>query len=64
VSHQGSANVSHGCINLSPADAQAFFDFSRVGDIVIVTGGPRPPAFGDHGVMDWSTNWSEYTPTP
>jgi lipoprotein-anchoring transpeptidase ErfK/SrfK len=64
VSHQGNANVSHGCINLSPADAQAFFDFSRVGDVVIVSGGPRPPAFGDHGVMDWSTDWSEYTPTP
>jgi lipoprotein-anchoring transpeptidase ErfK/SrfK len=64
VSHQGSSNVSHGCINLSPADAQAFFDFSRVGDVVIVTGGPRPPAFGDHGVMDWSTDWAQYTPTP
>jgi len=64
VSHQGNANVSHGCINLSPADAQAFFDFSRIGDVVIVTGGPRPPAFGDHGVMDWSTDWSQYTPTP
>jgi lipoprotein-anchoring transpeptidase ErfK/SrfK len=64
VSHQGNANVSHGCINLSPADARAFFDFSRVGDVVIVTGGPRPPAVGDHGVMDWSTDWSGYTPTP
>ncbi len=61
---QGNQNVSHGCINLSPADAHAFFEFSRVGDVVIVTGGPRPPAFGDHGVMDWSTPWSEYTPTP
>jgi lipoprotein-anchoring transpeptidase ErfK/SrfK len=64
VDNQGNANVSHGCINLSPADAKAFFDFSRVGDVVIVTGGPRPPEFGDHGVMDWSTAWSEYTPTP
>jgi lipoprotein-anchoring transpeptidase ErfK/SrfK len=61
---QGNANVSHGCINLSPEDAQAFFDFSRVGDVIIVTGGPRGPEAGDHGVMDWSTPWSEYTPTP
>jgi len=61
---QGNQNVSHGCINLSPADAHAFFDFSQVGDVIVVTGGPRLPEPGDHGVMDWSTAWSEYTPTP
>jgi len=61
---QGNQNVSHGCVNLSPADAAAFFAFSRIGDVVIVTGGPRPPAVGDHGVMDWSTAWSEYSRTP
>jgi lipoprotein-anchoring transpeptidase ErfK/SrfK len=62
VDSQGRANVSHGCINMSPANAKAFFDFSRVGDLIVVTGTPRPPAFGDHGVMDWSTPWSEFTP--
>lgn len=62
VSSQGVTNVSHGCINLSPANAKAFFDFSRVGDVVEVTGSPRPPAVGDHGVMDWSTPWSEWAP--
>jgi lipoprotein-anchoring transpeptidase ErfK/SrfK len=61
---QGNQNVSHGCINLSPEDAKAFFDYSRIGDVIVVTGGPRPPEAGDHGVMDWSTSWSEYTPTP
>ena len=55
VNSQGRANVSHGCINLSPDNAQAFFAFSRVGDVVLVGGGPRPPAVGDHGVMDWDT---------
>ena len=64
VSHQGNSNVSHGCINLSPANAEAFMTFSRVGDVVIVAGSPRAPEFGDHGVMDWSTPWSEWTPTP
>ncbi len=54
VSSQGFQNVSHGCINLSPADADTFFHLSRVGDIVQVTGGPRAPVMGDHGVMDWS----------
>jgi lipoprotein-anchoring transpeptidase ErfK/SrfK len=62
VSSQGRMNVSHGCVNLSPANAAAFFAFSRVGDIVIVTGSPRPPVIGDHGVMDWDTAWSAFTP--
>jgi lipoprotein-anchoring transpeptidase ErfK/SrfK len=62
VGSQGHTNVSHGCINVSPADAQSFFNFSRVGDVVIVTGGTRPPVTGDHGVMDWSTPWSAWTP--
>jgi len=62
VRSQGHANVSHGCINLSLENATAYFAFSRVGDIVVVTGSPRPPAFGDRGVMDWSTSWSEFTP--
>lgn len=57
VSSQGHRNVSHGCINLSPADAAAFYAFSQYGDVVLVAGSPRPPADGDHGVMDWSTNW-------
>jgi lipoprotein-anchoring transpeptidase ErfK/SrfK len=62
VTSQGHMNVSHGCINLSPANAAAYFAFSRVGDVVIVTGSPRPPVVGDHGVMDWDTAWSEFTP--
>lgn len=62
VSSQGVANVSHGCINLSTDNAEAFFNLSRVGDLVYVVGGPRPPATGDHGVMDWDTPWSSFTP--
>jgi lipoprotein-anchoring transpeptidase ErfK/SrfK len=62
VGSQGHTNVSHGCINLSPANAQVFFGFSRVGDVVVVTGSPRPPVQGDHGVMDWDTSWPAFTP--
>jgi lipoprotein-anchoring transpeptidase ErfK/SrfK len=64
VDSQGHENVSHGCINLSASDALKFFGFSRVGDVVMVTGGPRPPALGDHGVMDWDTAWNQWTPGP
>jgi lipoprotein-anchoring transpeptidase ErfK/SrfK len=62
VRSQGHTNVSHGCINLSNSDAYNFFGFSRIGDIVQVVGGPRPPAVGDHGVMDWDTPWNQWTP--
>ena len=62
VSSQGRQNVSHGCINLSATDAAAFYAFSRFGDVVLVVGSPRPPAAGDHGVMDWTTDWSAFTP--
>lgn len=62
VGAQGNSNVSHGCINISPTNAEQFFNFSRVGDIVNVVGGPRPPVPGDHGVMDWSTPWSAFVP--
>jgi lipoprotein-anchoring transpeptidase ErfK/SrfK len=63
VADQGSINVSHGCINLSPANAQQFFSLSRVGDVVNVIGGPRPPVPTDGGVEDWSSApWSSFTP--
>jgi lipoprotein-anchoring transpeptidase ErfK/SrfK len=62
VGAQGNTNVSHGCVNLSPTNATAFFNLSRVGDVVEVAGSPRPPVAGDHGVMDWSTPWSQWTP--
>jgi lipoprotein-anchoring transpeptidase ErfK/SrfK len=65
VADQGSINVSHGCINLSPANAQQFFQFSRVGDVVNVVGGPRAPVPTDGGVEDWSSvPWSAFTPVP
>jgi lipoprotein-anchoring transpeptidase ErfK/SrfK len=64
VGSQGVTNVSHGCINMSPTNALTFFNFSRVGDVIQVINGPRPPVPGDHGVMDWSTDWSQWTPAP
>ena len=33
---QGNSNVSHGCINLSPANAQWFYDNFGSGDPVVV----------------------------
>ncbi|GAB3592025.1 Ig-like domain-containing protein [Angustibacter peucedani] len=41
VGSQGSANVSHGCTNLSPSDAKWLFDNSRMGDVVKFVGSSR-----------------------
>ena len=62
VGAQGVVNVSHGCINLSDQYSSLFYGFSQMGDVVNVVNGPRPPAFGDHGVMDWTTPWSDWAP--
>jgi lipoprotein-anchoring transpeptidase ErfK/SrfK len=59
VHSQGHVNVSHGCVNLSPADSKWFFDFSRRGDIVEVTGTPRRLQQGN-GYADWNLSWSEW----
>ncbi|MGH3560597.1 MAG: L,D-transpeptidase, partial [Mycobacterium sp.] len=36
VDSQGYANVSHGCINLSPDNAAWYFDTVHIGDPIIV----------------------------
>jgi lipoprotein-anchoring transpeptidase ErfK/SrfK len=42
VNAQGTQNVSHGCTNMAPADAQWMFNNSKMGDVVKFTGSPRP----------------------
>ena len=37
---QGSANVTHGCVNLSLDSAKAYYDIAQYGDPVEVTGTP------------------------
>jgi lipoprotein-anchoring transpeptidase ErfK/SrfK len=61
VKQQGVNNVSHGCVNASPADAQWFYGLSRMGDIVQVTGSPRPPTAKD-GSADWNTAFAQWSP--
>jgi len=41
VNSQGTQNVSHGCTNMSAADAQWMFNNSKMGDVVKFTGSPR-----------------------
>jgi len=64
VGSQGRVNVSHGCINLSQANAIAYFQLAEYGDLVTVTGTPRTAAdllaSGDPGMADWNTTWSAW----
>ncbi len=59
VSDQGHQNVSHGCVNLSVADGQWFFNFSNPGDIVTVAGTPVPLA-PTNGFGDWNVPWDQW----
>ena len=52
VGDQGNRNVSHGCINISPADAQWFYDNFGVGDPVVVTNSVGSYTQNDGG-QDW-----------
>lgn len=60
VGSQGGANVSHGCVNLSPANAQWFFDHFNIGDVVEITnsGGVALPLSDTYG--DWELNWAAW----
>lgn len=59
VGSQGSSNVSHGCVNMSPSDAAWMYSVSKAGDVVDFTGSSRvfQPTEGI-GVWQYSyANW-------
>jgi lipoprotein-anchoring transpeptidase ErfK/SrfK len=60
VPDQGVRNVSHGCINLAPADAQWFYELARRGDVVQVVGTDVPPKPDDPGSADWNLTFDEW----
>ena len=60
VDDQGSANVSHGCINLAPADAEAYFRSAIYGDPVEVTGTSVQLSEADGDLYDWAIPWDQW----
>jgi lipoprotein-anchoring transpeptidase ErfK/SrfK len=52
VADQGVRDVSHGCINISPSDAQWFYDNFGVGDPIVVTNSVGSYSQNDGG-QDW-----------
>jgi len=58
VGQQGSRDVSHGCVNMPPAAAQAYYQEEVPGDPVTITGSPLAGKPGD-GWTDWFDSWAQ-----
>ncbi len=61
VSAQGKRNVTHGCINLSTANAKGYFGTALFGDPVEVTGTAVKLSAADGDVYDWAVPWDRWT---
>jgi lipoprotein-anchoring transpeptidase ErfK/SrfK len=59
VGSQGHANVSHGCVNVSPANAVWFIKNTLIGDPIVITGSPRPLE-PTNGWGHWQESWKQW----
>jgi lipoprotein-anchoring transpeptidase ErfK/SrfK len=59
VGEQGFENVSHGCVNLSPADAETYYNLAVPGDPVTIAGSPKAGTW-DNGWTEWFLSWPQY----
>jgi lipoprotein-anchoring transpeptidase ErfK/SrfK len=59
VADQGVRNVSHGCANISTANAEWLFHLTHIGDPVIIKGAEHPLEWAN-GWTDWNVSWEEY----
>ncbi len=60
VSVQGNTNVSHGCVNMSLADAEEYFKSAIYGDPVVVTGTNVQLGPSDGDIFDWAIDWGQW----
>ena len=60
VGAQGVDNVSHGCINLSAENAEAYFRTAIYGDPVEVTGTSVQLSAADGDIYDWALTWDQW----
>jgi lipoprotein-anchoring transpeptidase ErfK/SrfK len=59
VVDQGYTNVSHGCVNLPPADAQIYYNMAVPGDPITVINSPKAGNWDD-GWTEWFLDWNQY----
>lgn len=60
VGQQGYSNTSHGCLNLSPANAQWVYQNAKRGDITIIKNTVGGTLSGVDGLGDWNIPWPEW----
>jgi lipoprotein-anchoring transpeptidase ErfK/SrfK len=60
VGQQGKRNVSHGCANLSTANAKAYFDMAIAGDPVEIVGTTQQLSAKDGDYYDWAFSWANW----
>ncbi|MBW3086089.1 putative L,D-transpeptidase LppS [Austwickia sp. TVS 96-490-7B] len=60
VDKQGSENVSHGCINMAPGDAEWLFKRSQYGDVVENVGSAFDLKPGEAGIPVWLWTWDQW----
>jgi lipoprotein-anchoring transpeptidase ErfK/SrfK len=58
VAEQGHINVSHGCVNVSPAHSAYYYKLAVPGDPVTVTGSPVAGKWDD-GWTQWFWDWHQ-----
>jgi lipoprotein-anchoring transpeptidase ErfK/SrfK len=59
VVDQGTTNVSHGCVNLPPDDAETYYNMSIPGDPITVTASTAAGQWDD-GWTEWFLPFSQY----
>lgn len=60
VGQQGKRNVSHGCANLSTANAKAYYDSVLTGDPVEIVGTNQQLGAKDGDYYDWAISWENW----
>jgi lipoprotein-anchoring transpeptidase ErfK/SrfK len=58
--YPGHSYGSHGCVHLSWSDAEWYYNLTKQGDPVTITGSPRGKAPGDNGYADYDVPWNEW----
>lgn len=57
----GVANVSHGCVGMSPEGAKYFYDTFGPGDMLEIRNTDTGPVQVWDGFGDWNVSWSDWT---
>jgi hypothetical protein len=59
VVSQGESNVSHGCVNLAPQDAQTYYNMTVPGNPITIVSSPKAGNW-DNGWTEWFLSWTAY----